>query len=286
MKFFLKYACFIFVCFNFFKWYCPAQSEPYSVLNEKTEADKTEGSDTKPLFYGIWENKERIIYFAQESDKTKGAVVLKPFYRYYYDGIYEPHPDMDNIPLAVFGDDLYMQFWTAVPTENGVFWCPETNRSEFSIDSVPVQTELSGYYTDGSNVYEIRYWRTKADYNSEKAELHTSDKIVLVDKYIKIGETVYTAAVGRRTYIRNPVKRTSLPPNARISADGGLLVFGSPYASRSKIVDLEGEIQKHNSIVYPPRIGRAKFIEPSIYKKLESMSIEDFKVKPLRVGNR
>ena len=203
--------------------------------------------------------------------------MLKPFYRYYYDGIYEPHSDTDGMPLAVFDDGLYLRFWSAVPADDGtgVFWRPETNRNEFTIDSVPVQTELKAYYTDDSDVYEIRYWRTKADYAAEKAELETDDKIISVDKYIAIGDTVYTCAVGRRIRIRNPQKLTSLPNGFRISADGKLLVFGKPYATRSTIENLEDEIQKHNSIVYPPHDGRAHFVEPAIYKKLENRSIED-----------
>lgn len=248
---------------------------------------------------GIWENSERIILFrendngdndnndgtgktgADNTGSSKGAfsaqIVLKPFYRYYYDGIYEPHSDTDGIPLAVFDDGLYLRFWSAVPADDGtgVFWRPETNRNEFTIDSVPVQTELKAYYTDDSDVYEIRYWRTKADYADEKAELETDDKIVSVDKYIAIGDTVYTCAVGRRIRIRNPQKLSSLSNGFRISADGKLLVFGKPYATRSTIENLEDEIQKHNSIVYPPHDGRAHFVEPSIYKKLENMSIED-----------
>ena len=245
---------------------------------------------------GIWENSERIILFRENdnddhdgtgktgADNTGGSksafsaqIVLKPFYRYYYDGIYEPHSDTDGMPLAVFDDGLYLRFWSAVPADDGtgVFWRPETNRNEFTIDSVPVQTELKAYYTDDSDVYEIRYWRTKADYADEKAELETDDKIVSVDKYIAIGNTVYTCAVGRRIRIRNPQKLSSLPNGFRISADGKLLVFGKPYLTRSTIENLEDEIQKHNSIVYPPHDGRAHFVEPSIYKKLENMSIED-----------
>ena len=248
---------------------------------------------------GIWENPERIILFRENdngdndnndgtgktgTDNTGGSkgafsahIVLKPFYRYYYDGIYEPHSDTDGMPLAVFDDGLYLRFWSAVPADDGtgVFWHPETNRNEFTIDSVPVQTELKAYYTDDSDVYEIRYWRTKADYADEKAELETDDKIISVDKYIAIGDTVYTCAVGRRIRIRNPQKLSSLPNGFRISADGKLLVFGKPYLTRSTIENLEDEIQKHNSIVYPPHDGRAHFVEPSIYKKLENMSIED-----------
>ena len=276
---------------------CIAQtSDADSTLSKAADAAQPHSDVERPSLAGIWENSERIILFrendngdndgtgktgADNTGGSKGAfsaqIVLKPFYRYYYDGIYEPHSDTDGMPLAVFDDGLYLRFWSAVPADDGtcVFWRPETNRNEFTIDSVPVQTELKAYYTDDSDVYEIRYWRTKADYADEKAELETDNKIVSVDKYIAIGDTVYTCAVGRRIRIRNPQKLTSLPNGFRISADGKLLVFGKPYLTRSTIENLEDEIQKHNSIVYPPHDGRAHFVEPSIYKKLENMSIED-----------
>ena len=276
---------------------CAAQTaDTDSMPRDSADTDQTHSATALSSLAGIWENAERIILFTDTAENTgtdtnsgvgntdgsgrelSAHIVLKPFYRYYYDGIYEPHSDTDGMPLAVFDDGLYLRFWTAVPAADGtgVFWRPETNRNEFTIDSVPVQTELNAYYTDESHVYEIRYWRTKADYADEQAELNTDDKIVLVDKYVAIGNTVYTCAVGRRTRIRNPQKLSSLPHGFRISADGKLLVFGKPYLTRSTIENLEEEIQKHNSIVYPPHDGRARFIEPSIYKKLENMSIEDF----------
>lgn len=276
---------------------CIAQTaDADSTLSKAADAAQPHSDVERSSLAGIWENSERIILFrendngdndgtgktgADNTGGSKGAfsahIVLKPFYRYYYDGIYEPHSDTDGMPLAVFDDGLYLRFWSAIPADDGtgVFWRPETNRNEFTIDSVPVQTELKAYYTDEADVYEIRYWRTKADYAAEKAELETDDKIISVDKYIAIGDTVYTCAVGRRIRIRNPQKLSSLPNGFRISADGKLLVFGKPYATRSTIENLEDEIQKHNSIVYPPHDGRAHFVEPSIYKKLENMSIED-----------
>ena len=262
-----------FFYFVFFAAVCCVLSGLYAQQNGQVQ-----GSES---FVGTWENNERIVSFTLQDDGTLHAdIVLKPFYRYYYDGIYKPHSDTDGMPLAVFDDGLYLRFWSAVPADDGtgVFWRPETNRNEFTIDSVPVQTELKAYYTDGADVYEIRYWRTKADYADEKAELETDNKIVSVDKYIAIGDTVYTCAVGRRIRIRNPQKLSSLPNGFRISADGKLLVFGKPYATRSTIENLEDEIQKHNSIVYPPHDGRAHFVEPSIYKKLENMSIEELRL--------
>ena len=147
----------------------------------------------------------------------------------------------------------------------------------FTIENVPIARELAGYYTsdDLKNVYKIRYWITKADFTEEKAELRIPDfaDAILIDKYIKIGKTVYTCATGRRTYIRNPEKLAALPETARVS---DILVFGEPLLKRSSVTDLQAEIDAHNSIVYPPHFSVVRFVEPSIYKKLETMGIDDF----------
>ncbi|MGP1510561.1 MAG: hypothetical protein ACTTIU_08490, partial [Treponema lecithinolyticum] len=116
-----------------------------------------------------------------------------------------------------------------------------------------------------------------AEYTDEKAELHIgSGSVVLLEKYIKIGSAVYTCAVGHRKKIRNLKRIGTLPLQPRVSALGNLLVLTEPYLVRSDIGDLQAEITKHNGLRYPPHDGRARFVEPSIYKKLENMNIEDF----------
>ena len=244
-------------------------------------------SDEKKSVNGIWENKERFVKFNDavfsenadpEANKTVQAqIVLKPFYRYYYDGIYSAGADLADMPLAVFNDGIYTEFWTSHKVLGGVFWRPENNRNDFTIENVPIARELAGYYTsdDLKTVYKIRYWITKADFTEEKAELRIPDfpDAILIDKYIKIGKTVYTCATGRRTYIRNPEKLAALPETARVS---DILVFGAPLLKRSSVTDLQAEIDAHNSIVYPPHFSVVRFVEPSIYKKLETMGIDDF----------
>jgi len=175
---------------------------------------------------------------------------------------------------------LYTQFWTPGQSSSGVLWLPRNNRTEISIEGQPIQKEIKGYFVlnnNASDVYEIRYWLTKAEYTDEKAELHIGNgSVVLLEKYIKIGRAVYTCAVGRRKKIRNLKRIGTLPLQPRVSALGNLLVLTEPYLVRSDIGDLQAEITKHNGLRYPPHDGRARFVEPSIYKKLENMNIEDF----------
>ncbi|WP_428768214.1 hypothetical protein V1L52_06920 [Treponema sp. HNW] len=247
------------------------------ILNDSVSS--TDGSREKSEFAGIWENSERFVYF-DGFDSAQTKIVLKPFYRYYYDGPYPPGKEAASMPLALVNGGIYAEFWTSHRVPGGTFWRPENNRNDFTTENVPAAREIAGFYTsdDFKTVYKIRYWITKADFTEERAELRigaaaVSDEPVLIDKYIKIGDSVYTCATGRRTYVRNPEKLVSLPEGAR-AAD--ILVFGEPLLKPSAVADLEAEIRAHNSIVYPPRNGRARFREPSIYKKLETMDIDDF----------
>ena len=271
------------LCFVFFLCVCYAQS---TVLPQDAASDE-KLPDEKTSVNGIWENKERFVKFDDavlsenadpEANKTlQVQIVLKPFYRYYYDGIYSAGKELADMPLAVFNGGIYTEFWTSHKVSGGTFWRPENNRSDLTIENVPIARELAGYYTsdDLKTVYKIRYWITKADFTEEKAELRIPDfaDAILIDKYIKIGEAVYTCATGRRTYVRNPEKLASLPETARVS---DILVFGEPLFKRSAVTDLQAEIDAHNSIVYPPHFSVVRFVEPSIYKKLETMSIDDF----------
>jgi len=196
--------------------------------------------------------------------------------------IIETKTEIEIAQNEVFGGDQNPITLTKIePTlAPGIFWRPSSNRKEFAIDTVPIQTEVIGYYIDAQHIYKIRYWLTKATFTNVKAELtlipDIKPKIVLIDKYIQIGESIYTSATGLRTLIRNVTSIEMLPGTPKITPDETILVLDEPYLVLSPITNLDLAITENNSIIYPPRDGRASFVEPSIYKKLESMPIEDF----------
>ncbi len=265
---------------------------------------------------GVWENNSKIISIeADENGNISTKVILKTFYGFYYDGTYPLASEID-LNLARIGDSVYVEYWTAhnayFPHSNGskteessenftfkvtiekpqefnedgaeiapgVLWLPNTNIQELSIDEVVIKNELLAYYIEDDSIYEIRYWLSDVNFQSTKAELVLAEgeekSAVLIDKHIKIGDLVYTCATGLRTQIRNVHKIESLQGNAVFSGDDKVLVFGEPYLYLSNITSLEDSILTHNSIIRPPRDGKATFVEPSIYKILEQMTIEDF----------
>ncbi len=264
---------------------------------------------------GVWENNSKIISIYSSEDGTLDAsITLKTFYTFYYDGTY-PMDESINAKLVRVEDGLYTEYWersiaydtlgdpmlqeeqedpvfkvkierpmefdlnTAIPAE-GVLWLPRSNLTELSIDEGIIKTEVMGYYVDTVDTYSIRYWLADVAYSDAKVALKLTqredEKLVYIDKYLEIGDRVYTSAMGLRTEVRNVTAVQPLNEIAKISEDNTVLVFGAPYVALSDIENVEDAILAHNSIPRPPRDGRARFVEPSIYKKLEEMSIEDF----------
>ena len=262
---------------------------------------------------GIYENNNKIVTIETKEDGSVDAnIVLKTFYGYYYDGQY-PDSNKNAVNIAIIDNKLYTEYWTAkiaystmgddpelveppppvflttveklptfhLPTAeiaDGTLWLPATITNEITMDDSVYKDELAGYYVNENEIYKIRYWLCDIPYSEEKAELElidTEDKSVFVDKYVQIQDRVYTCATGLRIRIRNVTKIDNFEQPATKSADDTILVFGEPYLVLSDIENIDSAIIEHNSIIYPPHDGRAKFVEPSIYKKLESMTIDE-----------
>ena len=262
---------------------------------------------------GIYENNHKIVTIETNDDeKIDANIVLKSFYGFYFDGQY-PDSEKNAVNIAIIDNKLYTEYWVAtiaystmgddpdlieppppvflttveklpqfhLPTAeiaNGTMWLPATNTDEITMDDSVYKDELTGYYVDDSEMYKIRYWLCDVPYSTEKAELKliaNEDTSVFIDKYVQIQDRVYTCATGLRSKIRNVEKIDQFEQSVVKSSDNVILAFGEPYLELSDITDIESAIAEHNSIVYPPRDGRAKFVEPSIYKKLESMTIDE-----------
>ena len=262
---------------------------------------------------GIYENNNKIISLTTNSDETIDAnLVLKTFYGFYYDGQYADS-EKNAVNIAIIGNNVYTEYWTAsvayasmgkdpeieepakpiflttvkklpkfhlatAEIADGTLWLPATNTNEITLDTSIYKNELVGYYVDKSGIYPIRYWICDVPYSKEKAELSllsAESESVYIDKYVKIQDRVYTCATGLRSKIRNVVKIDNFEQSEVKSADNTILVFGEPYLVLSDIENIDNEIREHNSIRYPPKDGRAKFVEPTIYKKLDAMTIDE-----------
>lgn len=238
---------------------------------------------------GVWENQSVFVEIANSSKlNMKISLTFKPFYQYWYDGIYFTK----YIPLANtmvrIDNGLFLEYWKkgnaskndAEQSVEGTFWRPCGNLKEISLDKPKIQQELTGYYVlnteESSPIYAIRYWISSVDYSSVQASFfiggtkNAEKETLLVDKYLNINGTVYTCATGRRSVIRNVNRLSQFPGVPVYSIDNSIMVLNSPYLVLSEINDIQAEITKHNSIIYPSHSGEAQFEEPSVYKKIEN----------------
>ncbi|MEE1000157.1 MAG: hypothetical protein UIH41_10880 [Treponemataceae bacterium] len=156
------------------------------------------------------------------------------------------------------------------------------NQVENDVENQAKNQSINEEATEHQIIYQIEYWFTDQEYEEALAyfylEKGNEESKVQLEKYIKIGSMVYTCTVGRRTLIRNPQEIQELPENQVFNEDFSLMAFGNPDFIKSTEFEgyerLQKEIEKHNSIINPPRFAVRPIKEPSIYKFLEEMEIK------------
>ena len=236
---------------------------------------------------GIYENSNKFIIISDENEPDKG--VYKLFYSFYYDGEYSFEKDSEPFCVVNINDKLYTDFWirydVVVNPESEIkcdFWLPAGNMKEISLNPPYRKESLYGYcvfYSEEGSVSEIlriHYWLTDCEYSDIQASIILSDgKTVSVPEFTKIGSYTYKCINGRKPVIRHPEIVASLPDGNVFGSNGNVMAAGKYYEKISDSLSLADEIQAHNSIVYPPRFSVLDTCEPSIYKKLEEMSLKD-----------
>ena len=246
----------------------------------------------------------------QGKNKEKGiAETVKIYYGFFYDGQYQIEKDPEPITAATLNSGLYLEYFrksdlSVFPkgylpeSENQGYFMPCSNMTDIALSPARRLEKLYGYLVlpatseNGENqensehqtgiIYKIEYWLTNQEYEEILAYFYLDkekkDTKVELEKYIQIGSYVYTCTVGNRTLIRNPQKIEKLPENPVFNEDFSLLAFGNPDFIKSTEFDgyesMEIEIEKHNSIINPPRFAVRPIKEPSIYKFLEEMEIK------------
>lgn len=191
------------------------------------------------------------------------------------------------VPIAVIGNGMYFRFYrkseAAATTDSSAdklngFWMAAGNADGLRLYRSDVADEFFCYYFDNASYYRIRYWATDARFKDLHATFSaTNGKSLSVPKFINIGGVLYTCITSTGTLLRNyesgsyTVKdgAISFKPNVivyagttaafreptpyTVSNDGQILALGKPYLSRSKITDLDAEIEAHNGLRRPPR---------------------------------
>lgn len=263
-------------------------------------SDSNSDSNELRQLAGIWENPSRFVVVNQDNTLF---FVLKTFYGYYYDQtavlpagitsgengetilritylsskIAQPHP------IGVINDKLFLDFHCkgsafAEKSENSVkysqahasslygYWRACGNVSGIEV-ALPVnKTELICYYFTDKDVYLLRYWLADVPYEKVQAQAVDGDFSFAVDKFLTVGDCVYTCITGRGIKIRNlarisyELKENTIVFNGNVSetepfymsADGTLLSFSEPYLKRSTVTDMQATIAEHNLLTHNP----------------------------------
>jgi len=249
----------------------------------------------------------------QGKNTEKGiAETVKIYYGFFYDGQFQIEKDPEPITAATINNGLYLEYYTKSQkslfpkgyeplSENQGYFLPASNMTDIALSPARRLEKLYGYLVLPQNqaeseveieaenqtenqeiIYKIEYWLTDQEYQESLAyfylEKGNEESKVQLEKYIQIGSYVYTCTVGRRTLIRNPQEIQNLPENKVFNEDFSLMAFGNPDFIKSTEFEgyesLQIEIEKHNSIINPPRFAVRPIKEPSIYKFLEEMEIK------------
>ena len=263
---------------------------------------------------GVYENVNKFIVFEendilQGKNIEKGiAETVKIYYGFFYDGQYKIEKDPEPITAATLNNGLYLEYYrksekSIFPkgyepqSEKQGYFLPASNMTDIALSPARRLEKLYGYLVLPQNqsendvenqaenqeiIYKIEYWLTEQDYEEALAYFYleegNEESKVQLEKYIQIGSMVYTSTFGRRTLIRNPQEIQELPENQFFNEDFSLMAFGNPNFIKSTEFEgyesLQTEIEKHNSIINPPRFAVRPIKEPSIYKFLEEMEIK------------
>lgn len=250
----------------------------------------------------------------QGKNTEKGiAETVKIYYGFFYDGQYQIEKDPEPITAATLNNGLYLEYYrksekSIFPkgyepqSEKQGYFLPASNMTDIALSPARRLEKLYGYLvlpqnqvenqtenqpineeaTEHQIIYQIEYWLTDQEYEEALAYFYleegNEESKVQLEKYIQIGSMVYTCTVGRRTLIRNPQEIQELPENQFFNEDFSLMAFGNPNFIKSTEFEgyesLQTEIEKHNSIINPPRFAVRPIKEPSIYKFLEEMEIK------------
>ena len=267
----------------------------FSFAEEMIRIDNEELMNLSDL-NGIWENDSRFLLF--NTDKI--SFILKPFYRFYYDetdtlraGLttgesgetvlrikYTNSKKTLPHPICVINDKLFLDFFCY---GSAFLESDETDerhkisplygywRAGGNVDTIELavphdQREVTSYYFTDTDIYFLRYWRADVPYDKVAATVTDGDFSFEIDKFLMIGDTVYTCVTGRGTKVRyfskypysvNGDTITIRQDDDKtfplyVSHNGSLLSLSEPYLTKSRVEDLPAEIAAHNSLRHFP----------------------------------
>lgn len=266
----------------FYQWYNDRASEPASFAELKSrDRNNTTVSPAEDI-------QIQYITIVENPSKTAGVYELSVKYPH------EKNPVL--IPVCVIDGKIYLDFLikdsaeitdTRLRPDSGGeksasdgFYRAASSASGITIAPPVFNKEVLSYFvtSEGKEIYKIRYWLSEMDYSYAKATFSDGDKIFSVDKYLRIGSSVFQCTTGRSTKIRNIQKSSKFDKTTIYDSDGGIIAFGNPYlvkvpegSERETLFELVSENNKRRKPAPKP-------LFPSDFPKFRWKEITDLEL--------
>ncbi|WP_027727413.1 hypothetical protein [Treponema sp. C6A8] len=203
--------------------------------------------------YGIWEGKDRIVFFEEAGDagNLQAVIFLKEYYGWYYDRAVEPEEyeekaprtrnsgttkdaqqiyiDIKNlkkeegrfvsfemetalsrrqknlVPLLIADDKIFLDFYLQDENDKNMFIGHSLSRG-ITMNEQPLSENIGVFYltAEGNSYFDIRYWKSDMDFESEKVNFTLGDVSFMVPKHVISQNQNYSCVSGRSKKIRNP----------------------------------------------------------------------------------
>lgn len=177
------------------------------------------------------------------------------------------------IPVAVVGDELYLDFAIQSSDENLNSYSRVAKVSGIKVSKPIVAENLHSFYVTDDSVYSIRYWKTDMPYSEEKAFFSDGEKKYEVPKHIRSAGNVYTCVTGRRLTIRNADRLNSkVMQNYKFTDDKKILITSKPYLKR---IAFQADLNSMMQIVQKLNSRRAPEPNPPFPPTELDWTIED-----------
>lgn len=214
----------------FYGWYSERTAEAASyrevVARERNDASAREAEDISVTCRTVFENAARSAGVYELVVKYPGGGKAVP------------------IPVCVLDGKLYLDFvvrgsasgtdffdggGSASAPEGDGLYRAASNADGITVSPPRLKKEVTSYFVRGGSSYQIRYWESEMEYTYEKATFSDGDETFTVDKFLRVGDTVYQCTTGRSTKIRNVKKTASRLEGAARDDEGAIFALGPEY---------------------------------------------------------
>lgn len=176
--------------------------------------------------YSEKSNKARNDATPKTSEQIPFTVDEYQFYNAYCLNINYSRHESYSVPFCLINDNIFLNFYTrdlnpddeeqvelAKTTYDGFYRGNIVSKGIMISDQL-VPENIACFYVIGNKVYNIRYWKSDMDYQSDYVNFTYGEDSFSVPRHIQTGGYLYSCVSGRSKKVRNPQPaETFLPEN-------------------------------------------------------------------------